>query len=369
MSVRLSVRFAVLLGLLALTAAGAAAKERVVNVYNWSAYIAPDTLARFTKATGIKVRYDTYGDNETLDAKLMTGDSGYDVVFPSSSPFFAQQVKAGIYRKLDYARIPNAKGLDKRVMARLAKVDPSNAHGVPYMMAATGIGYNVAEVKKLLPDAPVNSWAMLFDPKVVSVLKKCGVTLLDTPLEVVPAMLDYLGRDPEEQDDAALKAAMDALTPLRHDYRYLNSEKYRDDLVSGDICVAQGYVGDLVQVRRRAEEAGDKRKIAIVIPKQGAVVNIDVMAIPKDAPHPRAAEEFINFILRPDVIGDITNAVGYANAVPASLKYVKPSIKDDPVIYPPPAVEKRLFSALPPASFAFERKRTRAWTRFRAGLR
>ena len=343
----------------------ARAEEKVLNVYNWSDYIAKDTLEKFTAETGIHVKYDTYGDNETLDAKLMTGRSGYDVVFPSATPFFAQQVKAGIFRPLDLAKIPNAKGLDSAVMASLAKVDPGGPHGLPYMMAATGIGYNIDAVARLAPDAPLDSWRLLFDPAVVSKLKACGAALLDTPTEVVPAMLAYLGHDPLVQTSGELDAAMAALMPLRPNYRYLNSEKYRADLAGGDICVAQGYVGDLVQTRARAAEAKKKQRIAIVIPKEGALVNIDVMGIPADAPHPDEALAFINFILRPDIVAAITNTTGYANAVPASLAFVDPAIAADPVIYPPPEVKAKLFSALPPVSRDFDRVRTRAWTRFR----
>ncbi|MDA8231500.1 MAG: extracellular solute-binding protein [Magnetospirillum sp.] len=366
MTVRLLVRLA-LAAVVTFAAASARAEEKVVNVYNWSDYIAKDTLEKFTRETGITVKYDTYGENEILDAKLMTGKSGYDVVFPSASPFFARQVKAGLYQPLDLAKIPNAKGVDKAVMDSLAKVDQGGVHALPYMMAATGIGYNVDAVAKAMPGAPVDSWRMLFDPAVVSKLKSCGVTLLDTPVEVIPAMLAYLGRDPTVQTTAELDVAMKALAPLRPDYRYLHSEKYRSDLANGDICVAQGYVGDLVQARARAREAaGHKQNIAIVIPKEGALVNIDVMAVPVDAPHPDAAMAFINFILRPDIIAEITNQTGYANAVPAALAYGDPAIRSDPAIYPPPDVKAKLFSALPPATPTFDRTRTRAWSRFRA---
>jgi putrescine transport system substrate-binding protein len=361
--VRLALAFVLLL------AAGAArAEEMVVNVYNWSDYIAKDTLQKFSAETGIKVRYDTYADNEMLDAKLMTGRSGYDVVFPSAAPFFAQQAKAGIYQPLDLARIPNAAGLDKAVMDSLAKVDPGPVHALPYMMSATGFGYNVEAVARLMPDAPLDSWRMLFDAQVVSKFKACGVSLLDTPTEVIPAVLAYLGRDPLAQNAAELGAAIQALAPLRANYRYLSGEKYRADMASGDLCLAHGYVGDLVQSRMRARDNKKKKvDIAIVIPKEGAMVNIDVMAIPADAPHPEAAHAFINFILRPDVIATITNETGYANAVPASQPMVDESIRSDPAIFPPEAVQKKLFSALPPAPREFDRARTHAWAKFRAG--
>lgn len=352
----------------AVAVSGAArAQDKVVNVYNWSDYIAKDTLAKFTKETGIKVNYDTYGENEVLDAKLMAGKSGYDVVFPSASPFFAQQVKAGIYKKLDLSKIPNAAGLDKTSMASLAKVDPGNQFGVPYMISATGIGYNVDAVKKALGgELPPNSWGILFDPAIASKLKSCGMSMLDTPTEAVPAMLAYQGKDPQEQTPESLNAAMEALTAARPNFRYIHSEKYRNDLAGGDICVGHGYVGDLVQVRERAAKAKKKQNIAIVIPKEGAIVNVDVMAIPADAPHSDAAHAFINFILRPDIIAEITNETGYANAVPAANPQVDEAIRNDPVIYPPAEVQSKLFTSPPPAGKDYERARARAWSKFRA---
>jgi putrescine transport system substrate-binding protein len=349
-----------------LSASAALAEDKVVNVYNWSDYIAKDTLEKFTAETGIKVRYDTYGENEELDAKLMAGKSGYDVVFPSASPFFASQVKAGVYQKLDMAQIPNAAGLDKAVMNSLSKVDPGNQFGLPYMMAATGIGYNIDKVKALLPDAPVDSWAMLFDPAVTAKLKACGISVLNTPTEGVPAALAFLGQDPQTQTTEALDKAMAALTAARPNYRYVHSEKYRADLANGDICVAQGYVGDLVQSRMRAQEAKKKQNIGIAIPREGALVNIDVMAIPAAAPHTAEAHAFINFILKPEIVAAITNETGYANAVPASLASVDPAIAKDPVIFPPAAVREKLFTAPPPPAKNFERARTRAWTKFRS---
>jgi putrescine transport system substrate-binding protein len=350
---------------LGFAATAAHAEDKVLNVYNWSDYIAKDTLEKFTKETGIKVKYDTYGDNEVLDTKLMAGKSGYDVVFPSASPFFAQQVKAGIFQKLDLSKIPNAAGVDKGVLATLAKVDPGNAYGLPYMMAATGIGYNIDKIKKIDPNAPVDSWAILFDPAVSAKFKGCGISMLDTPTEAVPAYLAYKGQDPTAQSQESLKAAMEGLTAIRPNLRYVNSEKYRADLANGDICLAQGYVGDLVQSRNRAKEAKKPQNIGIAIPKEGAVVNIDVMAVPVDAPHPAEALAFINFILRPDIIADITNETGYANAVPGSLANVDPAIKSDPVIYPSDAVKAKLFTTQPAAK-EYDRARARAWAKFRA---
>jgi len=349
-----------------LAAFGAHAEDKVLNVYNWSDYIAKDTLEKFTKETGIKVKYDTYGDNEVLDNKLMTGKSGYDVVFPSASPFFAQQIKAGVFQKLDMAKIPNAAGLDKSVMKSLTVSDPGNAYGVPYMLAATGFGYNIDAIKKIMPDAPVDSWAMLFDPAVLSKFKSCGVALLDTPSEAVPAIQMFMGKNPNEQTEDNLKAAMEALTALRPNYRYIHSEKYRSDLANGDICLSLGYVGDLVQSRTRAAAAKKKQNIGITIPKEGALVNIDVMAIPADAPHAEAAHAFINFILRPDIVAEITNETGYANAVPESLPMVDAEMAKDPVIFPSDDVRAKMITPPLPAGKAYDRARSRAWSKFRA---
>lgn len=354
---------AAILGVAAASAAHA--EDKVLNVYNWSDYIAKDTLEKFTKETGIKVKYDTYGDNEVLDTKLMAGKSGYDVVFPSASPFFAQQVKAGIFQKLDMSKIPNAAGLDKTVMDSLTKVDPGNAYGIPYMLSATGIGYNIDKIKKLYPDAPLDSWKILFDPAEIAKIKGCGVSMLDTPTEAVPAYLAYKGMDPHTQTTDSLKVAMEGLLPIRPSLRYVNSEKYRADLANGDICLAHGYVGDLVQSRARAQEAKKPQNIGIAIPKEGAIVNIDMMAVPVDAPHPAEALAFINFILRPDIIAEITNETGYSNAVPASLAHVDDAIKNDPVIFPPAEVKAKLFTAAPPATKEYDRARARAWARFR----
>ncbi len=346
--------------------ADAAEEEKLLNVYNWSDYIAPDTLEKFTAETGIKVNYDVYDSNETLSAKLQAGSSGYDVVFPSASPFLAQQVKAGIYQRLDRGRLKGFAGIDPAVLATLNGADPGNLYAVPYMIAATGIGYNVDKVKKLLPDAPQDGWALLFDPAVVGKLKGCGVSLLDTPTEVFPAALTYLGKSGASQSSDDLKAAANAVTAVRPSIKYFHSSKYINDLANGDTCLAQGYVGDLVQARNRADEAGKGVHIAIIVPKEGAVVNIDTAAIPRDAPHPDNAHKFIDFLLRPDIIAAISNTTGYANAIPASKAMLKKALLDDAAIYPPPDILAKEFQ-VPPAEQAYERERTRTWTRVKTG--
>jgi putrescine transport system substrate-binding protein len=352
-----------LLALLALTPARAE-EEKVLNVYNWSDYVAPDTLAEFTRRTGIKVNYDVYDSNDMLEAKLLVGKAGYDVVFPSAMPYLARQAKAGVYQKLDFAKLPHAKGLDPKVMAQLKLADPQNAYALPYMMAGTGVGYIKAKIAPLMAEPPIGSLAMLFDPKTVAALKPCGVTVLDTADEVLPAALSYLGRDPLSISEADLKAAGEVVAKARPGYRYFHSSSYINDLANGAICVAQGYAGDLFQARKRAAEAKNGVEIGIFLPKEGAAFNIDVMAIPKDAPHPDNAHKFIDYLLEPQVVAAITTAVGYANAVPASRQFIPKEIGEDPVVYPPP--DAKLYSA-PLVTPKYERERNRLWTRIKTG--
>jgi len=348
---------------LCLAGVARAAEEKVLNVYNWSDYITEEVLNAFSARTGIKVNYDVYDSNDILDAKLMAGRSGHDVVFPSATPYFAKQIKAGALQPLDRGKIPNWKGLDARTMARLEDVDPDNAYGVPYLMAGTGIGYNIAKVRAAMPDTPIGSLSVVFDPAVVAKLAGCGVVVLDAAEEVFPAALAWAGRDPRSTAESDIRAAAEILGAVRRHYRYLHSSTYINDLASGAICVALGYAGDLVQARRRAAEAGQGVDIGIFLPREGAAFNIDMMAIPKDAPHPDNAHRFIDYLLEPEVIAEITNAVGYANAVPASLPYVDQATREDEVIFPP--ADARLYS-VPVATDAFERSRNRAWNRVRS---
>jgi putrescine transport system substrate-binding protein len=338
--------------------------DKVLNVYNWSDYVAPDTLAEFTKRTGIKVNYDVYDSNDVLEAKLLVGKSGYDVVFPSAMPYLARQVKAGVYQKLDLSKLPHAKGLDPKVMTQLKTADPQNAYALPYMMAGTGVGYIKSKIDPLLRNPPIGSLAMLFDPKVVAALKPCGVTLLDTPDEVFPAALSFMGRDPNSTSEDDLKAAGEVIKKARPGYRYFHSSSYINDLANGAICVAQGYAGDLFQARKRAAEAKNGIEIGIFLPKEGAAFNIDVMAIPKDAPHADNAHKFIDYLLEPKVVAAITTAVGYANAVPASREFIDKEIESDPVVYPPADI--KLYSA-PLVTPKYERERNRLWTRIKTG--
>ncbi|HTZ38256.1 MAG TPA: polyamine ABC transporter substrate-binding protein [Stellaceae bacterium] len=359
---------AALLATAALGLAGAArAEPPELHVYNWSDYIAPGTIPEFTKETGIAVTYDVYDGNEVLEAKLLAGNSGYDVVVPSASPFMAREIAAGALLPLDKAKLPNLKNLDPQMLALAAEADPGNAHSVPYLWSVTGIGYNVALVKKALgDDAPTDTLGLLFDPARARKLAGCGISVLDTPQEVFPAALAYLGLDPKSHDLGDLAKAAKLVAAVRPFIRKFHSSQYINDLANGDICLALGYSGDVIQARNRAREAGNGVAIAFRVPKEGAQFAIDTLAVPRDAPHPENALAFIDYILRPEVIAKITDAVSYPNPNRAATALVKPEIRDDPGIYPPEAV-RRLFYVDLPAPRDYERARVRAWNRVKAG--
>ena len=353
--------------LAALPLLAAGAEEKRLHIYNWSDYIAADTIANFTKETGIEVTYDVYDGNEVLEAKLLAGHSGYDIVVPSASPYMARQIAAGAYRTLDKARLPNLKNLDPQIVARAATADPGNAHGVPYLWSVTGIGYNTAQLDRALAEAaPRDSLALLFDPAYAQKLAPCGIALLDTPQEVVPAALAYLGRDPKSHTEADLADAIALIDQLRPYVRKFHSSQYINDLATGDLCIALGYSGDVIQARNRAREAESPVEIAFRVPREGAQMSIDMLGIPADAPHPENAHAFINYILRPDIMAAITNAVSYPNPNLAATQLVAPEIRDDPGIYPPEPLKQLLYIDLP-APRTYERARTRAWTRMKSG--
>jgi putrescine transport system substrate-binding protein len=345
----------------------AAAEEKVLAIYNWSDYIAPDTVAKFEAETGIKVTYDVYDSNEVLEAKLLAGRSGYDIVVPSFSPFMIRQIKAGVFQKIDKAKLKNYENLDKAILERAARADPGNAHAVPYLWGTTGLGYNVAKVTAALgPQAPVDSLALLFDPKNAAKLASCGISLLDTAQEVFPAALAYLGRNPLSREPKDIDAAAEVVQKIRPHIRKFHSSQYINDLANGDLCLAFGFSGDVIQARTRAEEAKNGVEIKYAIPKQGAMIWVDMMGIPKDAPHPVNAHLFIDYILRPEVIAAVSNTVGYPNPNALATELVEEEIREDPTIYPPEEVRAKLFFD-EPAEGDFERRRTRAWTRVKSG--
>lgn len=357
--------------LLALTLVGAAAsgapraQEKVVKIYNWSDYIDPQVLEDFTKETGIKVVYDVYDSNEVLETKLLAGSTGYDLVVPTIY-FLARQVDAGVFQPLDKSRIPNWKNLDPTMMAQAAKLDPGNAHAFIYMWGTTGLAYNVAKVAERLPDAPTDSWRLAFDPEVTGKLKDCGIMMLDSPSDVLPSALAYLGEPPDSKDPKVLEKAAAAVQKVRGDVRKFHSSENINALANGDICLSLMYSGDAGIAATRAEEAGNGVKVEYRIPKEGAQLWFDMMAMPKDAPSPENAYAFMDYLLRPEVIAKVSNFVTYPNAVPASLDLIDPEVKGNANLFPPPEVRAKLFVVTPFDQKA-QRSVTRMWTRITTG--
>ncbi len=342
---------------------GGADAGRVMNLYIWSDYLAPKTLSKFEKQTGIKVNAAYYDTNEALDAKLLAGGSGFDVVVPTAS-YFERQIKAGVYLPLDKSKLPNLTNMDPQLMAKVAFHDPGNAHGVIYLWGTNGIGYNEKMVKALLPDAPLDSWRMVFDPKVASKVAKCGISLLNSPAEMMRAVFSYLGKDPNSQNPEDLAQGEAVLMKIRPYVRSINSSEYIEALANGDLCVAVGYNGDILQARDRAQDANKGIEIKYSIPKEGTILWFDMLAIPKDAPHPGYAHAFINFLMTPEVIGEITNFKGYANANAVAQPLA--SVKNDPGVYPTPELLPKLSVQLADSADQ-TRAITGVWEKFKAG--
>ena len=345
--------------------AGSALAEEV-HIFNWSDYIEPSLLKKFEKETGIKVVYDTFDSNEVLETKLLAGRTGYDVVVPSGS-FLARQIKAGVFMKLDKSKLPNLKNVWPQIARQLERYDPGNQYAVNYMWGTTGIGYNVDKVKEVLgPDAPVNSWSLVFDPENMKKLQKCGVHFLDAPAEVIPAALNYIGEDPDSKDPAVIKKAQPVLEAVRPYVRKFHSSEYINALANGEICVAIGWSGDVLMARDRAAEAKNGVHVEYSIPKEGAVLWFDNMAIPADAPNPDAAHKFINFMLDAKNAAAATNYVFYANGNLASQKYIDKEVLDDPAIYPDAETVKKLYITTPYPP-KIQKLVTRMWTRIKTG--
>lgn len=351
---------------LAIVSSGAGAEERVLNVYNWNDYIGPDVVAGFTKETGIKVNYDLYDANETVEAKLAAGHSGYDIVVPTFVPFVARGVSAGLYAEIDPSKLRNWGNLDPAILASMAKFDPGNRHAVPWIVGTVGLGVNVKKVQALLPGVPLDSLDLLLKPENAAKLASCGITMLDSPSDVIPVVLHYLGRDPMSEKQEDLDAATELLQKIRPSIRKFDSSGYINDLANGDACLSLGYSTDIVIAGNRARDARNGVEIAYRIPKEGTLEYIDSMAIPADAPHPDLALAWIDYNLRPEVMADTANAVNGRTGNKAALQFVRPDLKSNPQIYPPPEVEKILFTG-PVSSRSFDRLRSRAWTRIRSG--
>ncbi|MDB5412001.1 MAG: spermidine/putrescine transporter substrate-binding protein PotF [Rubritepida sp.] len=344
----------------------AQAQQPVLNIYNWADYIDPYAIERFQRETGIRVRYDVYDTLETLEGKLSAGRSGYDIVVPTSEPAFNRLVRAGALLPLDMARLPNAANLDAAMMARMAAVDPGNRHGVIYLWGTVGLGMNAARIRELAPDAPMDSLELLLNPEHARRIARCGIAVMDSAVDVLPSVLRYLGRNPDSTDQADLDAAQRALLAIRPFLRSIPSPPaIIDALASGEICLALSYSGDVIQATARAREARRTHEVSYVMPRQGAQIAFDMLAIPADAPNPDAAHAFINFVLQPDVMAGITRQTRYPNAVPASRALLPPEIQNDASIFPDAATLARGFVAGTPAQ-AGERARARLWSRFKA---
>src|SRR3984885_12989955 len=347
------------------TGSSASGGGKVLNLYIWSDYLAPNTLSDFQEQTGIKVHAAYFDTNETLETKLLAGSSGFDIVVPTAS-YFERQIKAGAFLVLDNSKLPNLKNMDPQLMAKVALHDPENRHGVIYMWGTNGIGYNEKMVKALMPDAPLDSWRLVFDPAVASKLAKCGISVLDSPAEMMRAVLNYLGRDPNSQKAEDLVAAEATLSKIRPFIRNINSSEYIEALANGDLCVAVGYNGDVLQARDRAHDANKGIDIKYTVPKEGSILWFDLLAIPKDAPHPGSAYAFMNHMMDPQAVAEVSNFKRFANANLAAQPYVQDAVKNDPAIYPPPDVREKLKIQL--ADSAEEtRVITRLWQKFKTG--
>jgi len=338
---------------------------KVLNLYIWSDYLAPNALPDFEKQTGIKVNVAYFDTNETLETRLLAGHSGYDIVVPTAS-YFERQIKAGVYLALDKTRLPNLKNMDAQLMSRVAQHDPGNEHGVIYTWGTNGIGYNEKMVKALLPDAPLDSWRLVFDPAVASKIAKCGISLLDSPAEMLRAVLNYLGRDPNSQKPEDLAAGEATLEKIRPYIRNINSSEYIEALANGDLCVAVGYNGDVLQARDRARDANKGIDIKYMVPKEGSILWFDMLAIPKDAPDPDSAYAFMNYMMTPQVSADVSDFRRYATANAAAQPLVEPAVRDDPGIYPPQELRQKLSVQLADSPDQ-TRAITRVWQKFKTG--
>lgn len=350
---------------MAIAPAGAQ-KARIVNVYNWTDYIAPTTIADFTNATGIKVRYDTFDSNDTLETKLLAGKSGYDVVVPTAY-FLERQIKAGIFQKLDKARLPNLANMWPEITQRLAKYDPGNQYAVNYMWGTVGIGYNVTKARSALgAEAKIDSWDIVFKPENLARFKDCGVHMLDSSDDILPAALHYLGLDPNTTKDVDLQKAADLMMKIRPFVRKFHSSEYLNALASGEICLVVGFSGDIKQAQKRAAEAKNGVDIGYAIPREGAQLWFDNLAIPRDAGHMAEAYEFINYLQTPEVAAKNSNFISYANGNLASQKFIDKAILDDRTVYPDEATMSRLYTinAHDPKT---QRLMNRLWTRIKTG--
>jgi putrescine transport system substrate-binding protein len=337
-----------------------------INVYNWSDYIADGVLEEFTRRTGITVNYDVFDSNDTLEARMLAGSSGFDVVVPTSD-FMQRQIAAGVYQPLNKDLLPNLVNMDPALMELVSAFDPGNEYGVIYLWGTTGIGYNRAAVDARMGEGyEVTSWSMIFDPEIVSRFADCGVALLDAPTELFPPAMRYLGLDPMSTAQADFEAAANLIAGIRPFIRYFHSSQYISDLANGEICLAVGWSGDVLQAAARAEEAGQGVKVDYAIPVEGTHLWFDMLVIPRDAPNPEGAHAFINFLMEPEIAAAITNYTAFPNANAASRPFIDEDILNDPTIYPTAETIANSWT-LRPYDSRTDRIVTRLWTRLRTG--
>lgn len=357
-------------GMLAVLLAGgttaAVAAEKTVNIFNWSDYIGASTLADFTTATGFPTRYDVYDSLETLEQKVLAGRSGYDLIVPTAEPTMGRLIKSKALLPLDQSKLPNFANLDPALMKAVATTDPGNKYGAIYLWGTIGLGINPPKLRALMPDAPLNSWDLLFKPELAAKFASCGIIMMDSAIDVVPSVLKYLGLDPGSEKREDLEKVEALLMKIRPFIRKFASGQNIDLLASGEACLVFTYSGDALQARKRAEEAKGGVEVDYVIPKEGAQLWFDVISIPADAPNPAGAHAFINYILKPEVMAGISNAVQYPNAVPASRPLLDPAVRDNPSVYPSAESMARMFTVKAQSPQA-ERQRSRMWTRVKSG--
>jgi putrescine transport system substrate-binding protein len=346
--------------------AAAPAADRVINFFNWSDYIEPSVLTDFTAQTGIRVQYDTFDSNDILETKLLAGKSGYDVVVPTAY-FLQRQIKAGVFQKLDKSKLPNLVNAWDDIARRLAVYDPGNEYAVNYMWGTVGIGYNVAKAKAALGGQPIESWDVLFKPEVIAKFKDCGVHMLDSADDVFPAALHYLKLDPNSINPADLERAADLVSKVRPSVRKFHSSEYLNALAGGDICLVLGFSGDVKQAQKRAAEAKNGVEIGYAIPRDGAQLWFDNLAIPKDAKNAAEAHALINYLLDPKVAAKNSNFIAYANGNAASRAFIDPAVLDDRAIYPDADMMARLYT-INAHDQKTQRLMNRLWTKVKTGL-
>ena len=340
-------------------------EEKTLFILNWSDYVGETTVADFEARTGIKVTYDVFDSNEVLETKLLAGRTGYDVVVPTA-PFLERQIKAGVFLKLDKPKLPNLVNMDPEIMERTALHDPGNEHSITYLWGTVGIGYNPDMVRKALGTETIDSWSAVLEPANAAKLEKCGISMLDSPTDIFASVSIYKGLDPNSETPEDLAIVEETMMKVRPHIKYFHSSSYINDLASGEICVAVGWNGDVLQARDRGAEAANPVRVAYAIPKEGAINYFDMLAIPADAPHPGNAHQFINFIMDPAVIAKVSNKVRFANGNAASLPQIDARVREDSTIYPGAEVRARLHQDLAETP-EFSREMNRAWTRIRTG--